>query len=120
MPERDPRALLKAARKRVALVRVRLAHPLTCNLDECVTLFREAQGYLEWLRDSLAAGETRGKLRAAAIAVAGEIRQAGILLEHAAHCGRRWLQRLEPSSAEYGAGGCPVRPHVPARISTLG
>jgi hypothetical protein len=120
MPERDLPGLLAAAATRVRGARALLARPRACCLDECVTLLREAQGYLEWLRDSLGnGGPARRDLRAQAVALAGEIRQAGILLERAARGGRHWLDRLQSSAGYTAAGAClPLRPR--GRISFLG
>lgn len=104
--------MLVAAATRVRGARALLARPRACRPDECVTLLREAQGYLEWLRDSLAeAGPARHELRAQAVALAGEIRQAGVLLERAVRSGRRWLERLQ-SNAGYTAAGAllPLQP----------
>ena len=54
MRKPDLRDLLAAAQTRIQGARALLARPRTCNPDECITLFREAQGYMEWLRDRLA------------------------------------------------------------------
>ncbi|HLY19874.1 MAG TPA: hypothetical protein VKR61_21755 [Bryobacteraceae bacterium] len=120
MPDHDSPRLLAAARARVAGARSLLARPRACNLDECVTLLREAQGYLEWLRDSLPrAGSARPDLRGQALALAGEIRQAGVLLEQAARFGRRWLERLQSAAGYTAAGTCvPLQPR--GQISLFG
>lgn len=119
MPEPDLEKIL-AARARVGAARGLLAHPLTCSLDECVTLLREAHGYLEWLRDSLtAAGPSRHALRRQAIALSGEIGQTGILLEQARRYGRRWLERLQAGAGYTALGGpLPIQPR--GRISIFG
>jgi hypothetical protein len=121
MPERDLQGLLAAAQLRVRGAQALLARPRACNLEECVTLFREAQGYLEWLRDSLPqAGPANRDLRRQATTLAGEIRQAGVLLEQAARFGRRWLERLRSMAPEYTASGSAVPLHIRGRISFLG
>jgi hypothetical protein len=120
MPEPDLQGLLAAAQARIDGARVLLARPRACNPDECVTLFREAQGYLEWFRDSLPwAGPASRGLRGQAVALAGDIRQAAVLSEQAALCGRRWLERLRPALPEYTASG-RVPPHIRGHISFLG
>jgi hypothetical protein len=112
MRERSLEDLVAAARTRVAGVRAALTRPRACHLDECVTRLREAQGYLEWLRDSLA-GDLRpgGGLRRPLLALETEIRHTGILLGQAARFGRRWLERWQPS-ASYTADGTfpPMEP----------
>lgn len=121
MREHDLQGLLVAAQSRVRGVRALLARPLACNPDECITLFREAQGYLEWLRDSLAvAGPAGPELRCQAIAVAGEIGQAGALLQQAARFSRRWLDRLRAMSPEYTSSGATVPLRIRGQISYLG
>jgi hypothetical protein len=121
MLEHDLRGLLTAAQGRVRGARALLARPRACNPDECVTLFREAQGYLEWLRDNLPqAGPAGRDLRRQAATLAGEIRQAGVLIEQAARFGRRWLERVRSSPPEYTASGNRVPPQIPGRISLLG
>ncbi|MGA3042644.1 MAG: hypothetical protein ABSF54_17855 [Bryobacteraceae bacterium] len=121
MPERDLQKLLAAAGSRVRGARVLLLRPRTCNLDECVSLFREAQGYLEWFRDSLSrAGPATRGLRHQATVLAAEIQQAGILLEQAARSGRRWLERLRAVSPEYTASGGRAPLELRGRISFLG
>jgi len=120
MPGQNPQTLLAAAQARVGSARALLAHPRTCSLDECITLLREAQGYLEWVRDSLVgARPAPGNLRAQAQALAVEIRHAGTLLEQAVRFGRRWLERLQ-SSAGYTSGGTCVPLQPRGRISILG
>ena len=85
MRDRDLQGLLAAAESRVRAVHALLARPRACNLEECVTLVREAQGYLEWLRDSLPqAGPVSRGLRPRAATLACEIRQAGVLLQQGA------------------------------------
>lgn len=119
--EPDLKGLLAAAESRVRAARDLLARPRNCNPGECITLFREAQGYLEWFRDSLPhAGPADRDLRRQATALAGEVRQAGLLLEHAALCGRRWLERLLSAPPEYTAAGGPMAPAVRGHISLLG
>jgi len=113
--------LLTAAQARVGGARVLLARPRDCNLDECVTMFREAQGYLEWFRDSLPAAEQVNRtLRRQAIALAGEIGQSGVLLEQAARAGRRWLERLRSTPPEYTASGAHAPLRLLGHISYLG
>jgi hypothetical protein len=120
MPERDLTELLTAAESRVRGVRILLERPRTCNLDECVTRLREAQGYLEWLRDSLRAAPSAGRsLRIKALALATEIRHARVLLEQAARLGRRWLERLQGSTGYTAAGTLPPL-QMRGRISVLG
>ncbi|MGA2735975.1 MAG: hypothetical protein ABSG65_00835 [Bryobacteraceae bacterium] len=120
MREPDPQELLAAAQTRVRGVAALLARPRACNPDECITLFREAQGYLEWLRDSLPpAAPVRGLHRQAS-GLAGEVRQAGVLVEHAARYGRRWLERLGSAPPEYTAAGSAVPLHIRGHISFLG
>jgi hypothetical protein len=121
MREHDLQGLLAAAQSRVRGARALLARPRACNPDECVTLFREAQGYLEWLRDSLPqAGPAGRDLRRQATGLAGEIRQAGVLLEQAARLGRRWLAGLRSMAPEYTASGSAVPVRIRGRISFLG
>src|ERR1039458_5125916 len=135
MREHDLQGLLAAAQSRVRGARALLARPRACNPDECVTLFREAQGYLEWLRDSLPragrwaeglrdtppqAGPAGRDLRRQATGLAGEIRQAGVLLEQAARLGRRWLAALRPMGPQYTASGSAVPVRIRGRISFLG
>jgi len=121
MREHDLQGLLSAARSRVRGARALLARPRACNPDECVTLFREAQGYLEWFRDSISRAGPGGRdLRRQAIALAGEIRQAGVLIEQAASLGRRWLASLRSMAPEYTASGSEVPLHIRGRISFLG
>jgi len=119
--ERDLQGLLAAAQSRVRGADALLARPRTCNLEECVTLFREAQGYLEWLRDSLSqAGPAGPSLRPTAATLASEIRQAGILLEQGAMLGRRWLAGLRALAPEYTASGNAVPLRIRGRVSLLG
>jgi len=121
MREPDLLGLLTAAQSRVRGARAILARPRSCNLDQCVTLFREAQGYLEWICDSLPRTEpSRRNLRREAAALAGEIGQAGLLLEQAARLGRRWLEGLRSRAPEYTASGTAVPLHIRGRISCLG
>jgi len=113
--------LLAAAESRVRAAHALLARPRACNLEECVTLVREAQGYLEWLRDSLpqALPVSRG-LRPRAATLACEIRQAGVLLQQGALLGRRWLAGLRAAAPEYTASGSATPIHFRGRISFLG
>jgi hypothetical protein len=121
MREHELQGLLAAAQSRVRGTCALLARPRACNLDECVTLFREAQGYLEWLRDSLPqAGPAGRELRGQATNLAGEIRLAGVLLEQGALLGRRWLERLRSMAPEYTASGSAVPLDIRGRISFLG
>lgn len=121
MRKPDLRDLLAAAQTRIQGARALLARPRTCNPDECITLFREAQGYMEWLRDRLAqASPVSSDLRAQAVELAAEIRQAGVLLAQAAHYGRRWLERLRSISPEYTASGDHLPQPIRGRISYLG
>jgi len=121
MPKHDLHGLLESAELRVRGARALLARPRVCNLEACVTLFREAQGYLEWVRDSLPeAGYAGGGLRRQAIDLAGEIRQTGVLLDHAERFGRRWLERLRSMSSGYTVAGVRDPLRVRGRISLLG
>ena len=121
MPERDLQGLLAAAQLRVRGAQALLARPRACNPDECVTLFREAQGYLEWLRDSLSlAGPVGLGWRPQAAALAGEIRQAGVLLQQGALLGRRWLAGLRAMAPEYTASGSAAPLRIRGRVSFLG
>lgn len=121
MPENELQRLLTAAQARIREARAMLARPRACRLDECGTLFREAQGYLEWFRDSLSrAGVTHGSLRRQAAALAEEICQAGVLLEQAARFGRRWLDRLRAPAPEYTASGGIAPPDNRGHVSFLG
>jgi hypothetical protein len=121
MREPELQGLLEAAQLRVAGVRLLLARPRACNPDECITLFREAHGYLEWLRDSLGgAGPVDPNLRRGVIGIAGEIRQTGVLLEQAARLGRRWLEHWRALSPEYTPYGCASPLAIRRRISFLG
>jgi len=121
MREHDLQGLLAAAQSRVRSARALLARPRACHPDECVTLFREAQGYLEWFRDSLPqAGPPARDSRRQAIVLAGEIRQAGVLMEQAARRGRRWLERLQPAPPEYTASGNRAPLDIRGHVSFLG
>jgi len=121
MREHDLDGLLAAAQSRVRGARALLARPLACNPDECITLFREAQGYLEWLRDSLPQARPAGRdLRRQAIDLAGEIRQARILLDRAAILGRRWFAGLRSMAPEYTASGTAAPVRIRGSISFLG
>jgi len=121
MRDRDLQGLLAAAESRVCAVHALLARPRACNLEECVTLVREAQGYLEWLRDSLPqAGPVSRGLRPRAATLACEIRQAGVLLQQGALLGRRWLAGLRAMAPEYTASGSAAPLHIRGRISFLG
>ncbi|HUO30808.1 MAG TPA: hypothetical protein VMU80_16405 [Bryobacteraceae bacterium] len=119
MPDSDLEKLC-AARARIAGARGLLVRPRACGLDECVTLLREAEGYLEWLRDSLPHG--RGldpELRAQAAALHTEIRQTGVLLAEAVRRGRRWLARLQAAAGYDSCGALlPLAPR--GRIAVLG
>lgn len=125
MPAQNLYALLGAAQARVRGARSMLAHPRDCRLDECVTQLREAQGYLEWLRDNLTnrsltlVVQSHHGLRAPIVALAAEIRQAGILLEQAARLGRRWLERWQAASG-YTSDGAAVPLAPRGRISFFG
>jgi hypothetical protein len=121
MRERDLQGLLAAARLRVHGACALLARPRACNPDECVTLFREAHGYLEWFRDNfLQSGRPNPDLRRQATTLAVEIRQAGVLIEQAARFGRRWLERRRCMSPEYTASGRTAPVDIRRRISFLG
>jgi len=121
MREQDCAGLLGAARDRVAAVRAALVDPRACRVDECITLFREAQGYLEWLRDSLPRASTEGrKLRASAADMAVELRQTGILLERASRAGAHWLERLRSTPPGYTADGNPTPLGLRGSLSLLG
>jgi len=121
MRETDLQELLTAAQSRVRGARILLARPRDCNMDQCVTLFREAQGYLEWARDCLPpAAPGRADMRRQAALLAAEVRHAGVLLDQGARAGRRWLQTLRPAAPEYTASGSPVPFRVRAQISFLG
>jgi len=119
MRETELSGLLAAARTRVGKVRQLLVRPRACHLDECVTLLREAQGYLEWLRDRLAGGASARGLRGEARALAAEIRQAGALLAQAASRSQRWLERLRAAGGYTAEGGLlPLAPR--GSLSILG
>jgi hypothetical protein len=121
MPENHPEGLLAAAQSRVSGARILLSRPRACDPNECVALFREAQGYIEWLRDSLAgAVPANPELRRLAANLALEVRQAGVLAEHAARHGRRWLERFGSVPPEYTAAGGAVPLHLRGRISYIG
>lgn len=121
MREQELPGLLAMARARVRDARTLLARPRSCNLDECVTLFREAQGYLEWLRDSLIhLPPAQAGLRGEAAALAGEIRQAGVLLDRAARLGSRWLAGWRPVAPEYTPSGRAKPLHLSGHVSFLG
>lgn len=120
MTQRDPHELLVAAKQRLGGARGLLQRPRTCNVDECVTLLREAQGYLEWLRDSLStAAPVHAGLRGALKDLASDARQTGVLLEQAARFGRRWLDRLQ-SSLDYTEAGRYAALQPRGRVSYLG
>jgi len=121
MPKPDLEGLLTAAQSRVRGARALLGRPRACNVDECVTLIREAQGYLEWTRDSLAqAPPADPGLRRHATTLAGEIRQTAVLLEQGARLGRRWLAGLRPAEPEYTASGSAVPVEIRGHISLVG
>jgi hypothetical protein len=121
MRERTPPQLLADAQSRVSSARDLLTRPRTCNMDECLKYLREAQGYLEWLRDNLReAGPAGRELREPLIALGREIRQAGALLEQAARFGRRWLESLRATSSSYTAAGGPAPLPSRGHISILG
>jgi hypothetical protein len=121
MPPPNPAELLAAAQSRVGDVRALLARPRDCRIEECVTLFREAQGYLEWLRDSLPpSAPAPVSLRPKAIALAAEIRQLKVLIDRAALLGGRWLAALQPVSLEYSASGSRPRLRVSGVLSYTG
>jgi hypothetical protein len=121
MREHDLQKLLAAAELRVRGARALLARPRACNLEECVTLFREAQGYLEWFRDSVPrAGPVPRGLRRQATALSGEICRTGVLLEQAARSGRRWLERLGSMGPAYTASGSRAPFEIRGRVSFLG
>jgi len=121
MEERRLAWLLKEARARVHATSALLGHPRTCKVDECVTLLREAQGYLEWLRDEMRTDRRETtQLRAQASSLASEIRRAGTLLEGAARMGRRWLERMTAGYAGYTAAGGMTRPPITGHVSILG
>lgn len=122
MEESDLQALLSAAQSRIRGVCVLLAKPRHCHPRECVALFREAQGYLEWFRDSVrvaAAPPARG-LRRQATELAEEIRHAAILLERTALYGGRWLERIRATAPEYTAAGGHALQQIRGHISYLG
>ncbi|MGA2134221.1 MAG: hypothetical protein ABSH50_18155 [Bryobacteraceae bacterium] len=119
MADPNPNMLLDAAQARIRGACLLLARPRACCLDECITQWREAQGYLEWLRDSLAGRATDKQLRAQIMAAAVDIRQAGILLEQAARSGRRWLDRLQTGGG-YTADGTYRPLSGSGRISFFG
>ena len=121
MRERTLPQLLAAAQSRVSSARDLLARPRTCNMDECAKCLREAQGYLEWMRDSpREAGSGSRELREPLIALGREIRQARALLEQAARFGRRWLESLRATSSSYTAAGGPAPLPSRGHISILG
>ena len=121
MRERTLPQLLAAAQSCVSSARDLLARPRTCNIDECGRRLREAQSYLEWMRDNLReAGPAGRELRGPLITLGREIRQAGALLEQAARFGRRWLERLRATSSSYTAAGGPAPLPARGRISILG
>ena len=121
MRERTPPQLLADAQSRVSSARDLLTRPCTCNMDDCLKYLREAQGYLEWLRDNLReAGPAGRELREPLIALGREIRQAGALLEQAARFGRRWLESLRATSSSYTAAGGPAPLPSRGHISILG
>ncbi len=76
MDERNLSWLLAAAQARVRATSALLALPRECHVDECVTLLREAQGYLEWLLDRMRSDQPApAELRAQAAELAGEMWQ---------------------------------------------
>jgi hypothetical protein len=120
MGERALPELLAAARTAVGRARTLLGHPRTCNLAECVELFRQAESDLERVRDSLLAGVRWDReLKVQALNLGREIQQAGALLEQAAHFGRRWLERLRASAGYTPAGGPAPLPNFGC-VSILG
>jgi hypothetical protein len=120
MPERTLPWLLDAAHARLSQARSLLLHPLDCHVEACTTLFREAQGYMEWLRDSLRTKPpVAHDLRQQMIALGVEIQHAGILLDQAARAGRAWLERIQASAGYTAAGAClPLQ--APEQISFFG
>jgi hypothetical protein len=116
--DQNLRQLLMASQSRVRRARSMLAHPRSCRLDECLSILCEAQGYLEWLRDSLPEAPS-ANLRAEALVLANDIRQTGVLLERGARLGRRWLARLAASAGYTAAGQC-VPLAARGRLSIIG
>jgi len=121
MREENLGELLAKARARIGGARARLADPRTCAPGECVTLLREAQGYLEWLRDRLRGG-ARGsrELRDEAGRMGREIREAGVLLEQAARRGHRWLELARARHCGYTRAGLPGPLPPAGRLSIWG
>src|SRR5690348_12115199 len=110
---------MEAARGRVGDLRAALLRPRECDIEACITRLREAEGYLEWLRDSLDRQPRRvDGLGAQARALHAEIGQAAVLLEQAARYGRRRLDGRRPP--EYDALGAPAPFLVRGSVSLLG
>ncbi len=121
MPEQSPGECLAAVRQRVSAARRMLAVPRTCDLDQCSALFQEAQTDLEGLRTQLSQKPARNsELRLQALALSGEIRLTGALLEQAARYGRRWLALLATTASGYTAAGSPPPLPPQACISFFG
>ena len=111
---------LSAARAHLQSVRALLEHPRTCHVEECLALLRAAQGQLELLRDRFPAARPAALgWRAQVVALAVEIRQAGVLLERAVRLGRRWLDGLQSGSG-YTVAGVVAPLQVRGRLSIVG
>jgi hypothetical protein len=114
MPEFGPQYWLNAARRAVESARAMLMRPRDWDMERCAMLFGEAKAHLERLCQALAQGTGGRELRAQAMALRGEIRQAGVLLEQAVRFSQNWLARLG-GTAGYTAAGVPAP--IPSRIS---
>ncbi len=120
MPASHPMEMLASAQARVREARSLMLRPRGFDLDKCITLLRDAEGYMEWLRDYLGrSGERVFGLRAALQALARDIRQAGVLLDRAARQGGRWLLKLQAGGG-YTPRGEPAPLQPRGRITVLG
>lgn len=119
MDQRELDGLLAAAHLRIAGACDLLAQPRSCSAGQCITLFREAQGYLEWARDRLPAVQPLNPdLRRQATGLSSELRRAEILLERAEQYGRAWLERS--CAPEYTTSGIRFALPFRSRISFTG
>ena len=120
MAEAALRARLAHARTSVKRARDLLAHPRSCRLDDCIRLLVAAQNSLESVFEEVAGGEAySSECLAETQQLQREVRQAGVLLEHAARFGRMWLQRLQSAAGGYTIAGSPAPVAGSAYVSAV-